>query len=193
MNRESKLNPTQLTFFKKLKDLHESLDSAFVEDFNRSVPFGDIFIDRWERAKKLGFGDSTNIYDSSLVIGDVIVGVKCWIGPYTILDGSGGLKIGDYCTISSGVHIYTHDNVKSTLSSGQLPIEKSPVQILNNCYIGPNCIISKGVTIEEFTIVAANSFVNKSFEKASIIAGNPAKQIGKVIFEKNENITFKYY
>ena len=47
----------------------------------------------------------------------------------------------------------------------------------NNCYIGPNTIISKGVTIGEGTIIGANSFVNKSFPKGSKIAGNPAKQL----------------
>ncbi len=192
MDRGSKLNPEHIDFYNQLKDLHSHLDTAFLNEFNRSVSFGDIFVDRWERAKKLGFGDKSSIYDSSLVIGDVIVGSNCWVGPYTILDGSGSLRIGDFCTISAGVHIYTHDNVKSTLSSGSLPIEKGSVSIGNNTYIAPNVILSKGINIGQYCIIATGSFVNKSFKDFSIIAGVPAKQIG-IVKIKNELIQFEYF
>ncbi len=192
MNRRDLLNPLQLAFFEQIKALYECIDDAFISDMDRSVSFGDVFVDRWERASKLGFGERTNIYDSSLVIGEVKVGADCWIGPYTILDGSGGLIIGDYCTISSGVHLYTHDNIKNTLSSGNLPIERNPSKIGNNCYIAPNTLITKGVHIGNYSVIAANSFVNESFPDYSIIAGVPAVQIGLVHLQ-GDHIEFKYF
>lgn len=192
MDRKSKLTPTQLEFFEKLKEVHEALDTSFLVNHIRSVSFGDVFVDRWERAKKLGFGDRTNIYDSSLVIGNVKVGSDCWIGPHTILDGSGGLELGDFCTISAGVQIYTHDNVLNTLSSGVLPIERKSVVIDNNCYIAPNVIIAKGVRLGHHCVVGSNSFLNKSFDAYSILAGNPAKVIGEVEL-KDGMINFHYY
>jgi acetyltransferase-like isoleucine patch superfamily enzyme len=192
LNRRDLLNPIQLAFFDQLKDLYEHIDDAFIADLDRSVSFGDVFVDRWERASKLGFGERTNIYDSSLVIGDVKVGTDCWIGPYTILDGSGGLDIGDYTTISSGAQLYTHDNIKSTLSSGILPVERKSCKIGNNCYLAPNALITKGVRIGNFCVIAANSFVNESFPDYSIIAGVPAKQIGLVKFE-GDNIEFEFF
>lgn len=193
MNRRDLLNPTQLTFFDQLKALYERIDDAFIADLDRSVSFGDVFVDRWERASKLGFGERTNIYDSSLVIGDVKVGTDCWIGPHSILDGSGNLSLGDFCTISASVHIYTHDNLKNTLSSGKMPIERKAVIISNNCYLGPHVVISKGVELGDFCVVGANSFVNKSFEAGSIIAGNPAIQIGEVKFHDNGEIKLEYF
>ena len=54
---------------------------------NRVLPIGDYISDRWEKAKYLGFGENSSIYDSSLVLGTVQVGKDCWIGPFTILDG----------------------------------------------------------------------------------------------------------
>lgn len=192
MDRLSKLNPSQRAFFEQLMDVHKHLDESFLDEFSRSVPFGDAFVDRWERAKKLGFGEKTNIYDSSLVIGNVTVGSNCWIGPYTILDGSGSLTIGDYCTVSSGVHLYTHDNVKNTLSSGKVPIERAPSSIGNNTYIAPNVLIVKGVSIGNYCVIGANSFVNKSFDDFSIIGGTPAKCIGRVVLS-NDTIEFEYF
>lgn len=192
MDRLSKLNPIQQAFFEQLKEVYSQLDSSFQKELNRSVSFGDVFVDRWERASKLGFGERTNIYDSSLVIGEVKIGTDCWVGPYTILDGSGELEIGNYTTISAGVHIYTHDNLKNTLSTGKLPIERKKVRIGNNTYLAPNVIVSKGVVLGNFCIAAAGSFVNKSFADFSIIAGVPAKQIGIVKIQE-EGIQFEYF
>jgi acetyltransferase-like isoleucine patch superfamily enzyme len=192
LDRLSKLNTTQQAFFEQLKEVYGQLDSSFREELDRSVSFGDVIIDRWERANKLGFGERTNIYDSSLVIGKVKIGSDCWIGPFTILDGSGELEIGNHSTISAGVHIYTHDNLKYTLSLGKFPIERKKVVIGNNTYLAPNVIVSKGVVLGNFCVAAAGSFVNKSFADFSIIAGVPAKQIG-IIKMQEEDIHFEYF
>lgn len=145
--------------------------------FNRTLPFGEYFSDRWEKAEELKFGHGTSIYDSSYLYGDVKVGKDTWIGPFTILDGSGGLKIGNNCSISAGVQIYTHDSVSWAVSGGVKPYKYDKVVIGDNCYIGPNVIISKGVTIGESSIIGANSFVNIDIPSNSRAAGNPAKII----------------
>lgn len=177
--------------FKQIIQLHKELDDGFINCFNRSLPLNETLLDRWDRAKKLGFGKDTSIYDSSLVFGEIKVGKNCWIGPFTIIDGSGGLEIGDFCTISVGVHIYTHDNVKQTLSSGKLPIERESVSIGNNVYIGPNVVITKGVKIGDHCIIGANAFVNADVPDNSIAFGQPAKIKGKVILNKDK-IEFIY-
>ena len=72
--------------------------------WNRSLPLADYIVDRWEKAKLLGYGEDTSVYDSCVILGDVRVGDHCWIGPFTVLDGSGGtLEIGSYVSISAGV------------------------------------------------------------------------------------------
>jgi acetyltransferase-like isoleucine patch superfamily enzyme len=147
------------------------------EKFNRVLPISELLQDRWEKANFLNFGKGSSIYDSSFVYGDVKVGENTWVGPFTVLDGSGGLEIGASCSISAGVQIYSHDTVQSAISGGVEEYEYSKTIIEDYCYIGPNTIIAKGVHLKKKTIVGANSFVNKSFEENSKIAGNPAKLI----------------
>lgn len=177
--------------FEQLNQLHGELFDAFKDQFDRSLPFTDEVFDRWERAQKLGWGEGSSVYDSAYIFGDTQVGKNTWVGPFTIIDGSGGLKIGDNCTISAGVHIYTHNNVKQTLSGGKLPIEREPISIGNCTYIAPQTIVAMGISIGNHCVIAANSFVNKTFPDNAIIAGNPAKQIGRVVI-KNDQISFDY-
>ncbi len=148
------------------------------QKYNRVLPVTELLTDRWEKASYLGFGKGTSIYDSSLVFGEVTVGEETWVGPHTILDGSGGLTIGSYCSISAGVQIYTHDTVNWATSGGNAKYEYAPTHIGDRCYIGPNTIIAKGVTLKNGTVVGANSFVNQSFEEGVKIAGSPARIIG---------------
>ena len=144
-------------------------------EFNRVLPLGDYFIDRWEKAKLLGFGEGTSVYDNVVVIGDVKVGKNCWIGPNVILDGSGGLEIGNNCSISAGVQIYSHDSVKWAISGGKEDYEYAKTKIGNNVYIGPNVIIQKGVKVGDQVIIGANSFVNCDIPSNSKAYGSPVK------------------
>lgn len=140
----------------------------------RHVSFGDLFTDRWETAKFYGFGEGSSCYDNVLILGDVKVGKHTWIGPNTILDGSGDLVIGDYCSISAGVQIYTHDTVKYANSLGKEDVERESVTIGSGVYIGPNTVIQKGVTIGDGATIGACSFVNKSIPKGARAWGSPA-------------------
>jgi len=113
-------------------------------------------------------------------LGNVQVGKNTWIGPFTVLDGSGGLEIGDYCSISAGVQIYSHDTVRWAVSGGVEKIEYGSVRIGNNCYLGPNVVISKGITIGNQCVIGANSFVNRDVPSGMKAWGTPAKIISNV-------------
>ena len=72
-----------------LKELRALLaqQQMYVRDqWNRSLPFGDYIVDRWEKARQLGFGEGTSIYDSALLLGmwqqGAILGLAllpCWM------------------------------------------------------------------------------------------------------------------
>lgn len=148
------------------------------EHWNRSLPFGDYIVDRWRKARDLGFGEGSSIYDSSLVLGDVKVGKSTWVGPFTVLDGSGGLEIGEYCSISAGVQIYTLDTVKWAVSGGIDSPVRAPVRIGNCCYIGPNTVIAKGVAIGDGCVIGANSLVLNDVPSSSKAFGTPCRVVG---------------
>lgn len=143
--------------------------------WKRTLPFADYIVDRWRKAEALGFGQGASIYDTAHVYGDVRVGEKTWIGPFVILDGSGGLTIGANCSISAGVQIYTHDSVKWATSGGAAPYEYAPTAVGHNCYLGPNTIVAKGVTIGDGCVIGANSLVLTSIPPGCTAFGSPCR------------------
>jgi len=163
-------------FKSKIIALYQSLRSEKKAKFNRHVSFGDLFTDRWDTARYLGFGDGSSCYDNVLVLGDVAVGENTWIGPNVILDGRfERLEIGDYCSISAGVQIYTHDTVRWSISLGKEPEEHAPTKIGSGVYIGPNSIISMGVSIGDRAVIGAQSFVNTDIPEEARAWGSPAR------------------
>lgn len=148
--------------------------------FHRTLPFGEYVVDRWRKASLLGFGKNSSIYDSAIVFSDVHVGENTWIGPFVILDGTGGLSIGSNCSISAGVQIYSHDSVKWAISGGTEKYEYAPVHIGDNCYIGPNTIIAKGVAIGNRCVIGANSLVLNDIPSGSKAFGTPCRVISLI-------------
>jgi len=156
------------------------------------VPLADEITDRWERARAVGFGAGASVYDSCLILGDVTVGEGTWIGPFTVLDGSGGLTIGNTCSISAGVQIYTHDSVKWALSGGRAEYEHAAVEIGDCTYIGPMTIVTKGVRIGNHCVVGANSIVDKDLPDNSIAYGSTCRIVGRVLLKPDGGIELEY-
>lgn len=146
--------------------------------YGRSLPLADYVVDRWEKARELGFGEGASVYDSVLVLGDVKVGANTWIGPFVVLDGSGGLTIGSNCSISAGVQIYSHDTVRWAVSGGKAAPERAASSIGNNCYVGPHAVIAKGVSIGDGCIVGAHSLVLQDIPPGSKAWGSPCRVVG---------------
>ena len=172
-------SPKRSELFQKILNLWSSLQKEINSKFHRTLPFADYFIDRWKKAEILGFGKGTSVYDSCLVLGDVKVGEHTWIGPFTILDGSGGLEIGSYCSISAGVQIYSHDTVQWALTGGKEEAEMARTKIGSKCYIGSNTVITKGVTIGDGCVIGANSLVQDDIPAGSKAFGTPCRLINK--------------
>lgn len=145
------------------------------EQFNRRVPIGDLLTERSDNAVAYGFGEGTTMYDSVLVFGDVRVGKNVWIGPNVVLDGTGGLEIGDWVCIDAGAQIYSHDSSDRFINLGRGSDPRKPTKIGSGVFIGPQSIVTMGVTIGDYVKIGAMSFVNKDIPSGSTAFGIPAK------------------
>lgn len=146
----------------------------------RHVSIQDLLADRWETARFYGFGEGTSCYNNVLILGEVRVGRNTWIGPNVVLDGSGGgLVIGDNCSISAGVQVYTHNTVAWATSMGKAGYAKAPTRIGDGVFLGPNTVVALGVTIGDRAAVGAMSFVNRDIPAGAMAFGCPARVRGE--------------
>ena len=74
-----------------------------------------------------------------------------WIGHFTVLDGSQGLKIGRNCSIASGVHIYTHSTHEKVARGKEKLVGE--VVIGDNVVIGANAVVHYGCRIGDNVIL----------------------------------------
>lgn len=102
-----------------------------------------------------------------------------YVGMNTIINGfAAKVVIGSHVSIAQNVNIMADSGPNASNLLQQLfPLEKAAIAIGNHSWIGASAIIMPGVELGDFCIVAANSYVNKSFPGYAIIGGSPAKLI----------------
>lgn len=115
------------------------------------------------------------------VIGEPQIGEGTWIGAFTVIDGSGGLRIGAGCDISCGAQIYTHSSVRRCTSGRRHPqVDRAPVRIGDRVFIGPNAVVLMGVSIGDEAVVGAGAVVTRDVPARVTVVGVPARITGPV-------------
>jgi acetyltransferase-like isoleucine patch superfamily enzyme len=93
------------------------------------------------------------------------------------VQGINKVYIGDHSIFAPGVKIISANHDKKDYYSHDKSI--SPIRIGKNCWLGANSVILPGVELGDNVIVGAGAVVTKSFPENVILAGVPAKIIGK--------------
>ena len=157
--------------------------------FFRIVPienFEFYSIGAHKRAKKLGFGEGTRVYSTAIIYGCPKVGKNVFIGPYSVIDGTGSLVIEDDSQISLHAMIWTHDTHERCLLGDDIARNRKRIEdvtIENNVWVGAGAIITPGVLIGHHSMVAAGAVVTKNVPPCSLVAGVPASVIAKIKIE----------
>lgn len=101
--------------------------------------------------------------------------------------------------VSSGVTFVNHDIFDFIFNNMDLGHEftykAGCIEIMDNVYIGANAIILPNVKIGSNVIIGAGAVVTKDVKENSVVAGVPAKIIGKFdeIVEKRKKDSDGYY
>jgi acetyltransferase-like isoleucine patch superfamily enzyme len=113
------------------------------------------------------------------IVGEPTVGEGTWIGAFTVIDGSGGLRIGRGCDISAGAQIYSHSTVARAVSERRRPIERAETEIGDHVHVGAGAIVLMGARIGDHSIVAAGAVVTEQTVAPpySVLVGVPARVI----------------
>jgi putative colanic acid biosynthesis acetyltransferase WcaF len=103
------------------------------------------------------------------------IGDHCWIGQGVWIDNIEDVAIGNHACVSQLAYFCTgsHDH-----RSRAFDLLAKPITVENGAWIGARATLLGGVVVHANAIAAAGAVVVKSVPAASIVGGNPAKQIG---------------
>jgi chloramphenicol O-acetyltransferase type B len=116
--------------------------------------------------KSISIGDNVGIAERAFfnaTVSHIYIGSNVAIAPNVTIRGGNHR----YDLVGKWITDYEESDKRSS--------DDEPVYIEDDCWIGTNVTILKGVTIGRGSIVAAGSMVNRSCPPYSIIGGVPAK------------------
>lgn len=130
------------------------------------------------RAFGASVGANAHIYPSARITipWNLTLGEDCSVGDRVILYALGPITIGPRTTISQGAHLCagTHD-----WRDPAMPLLKPPIEIEADVWVCADAFIGPGVTVGAAAIIGARSVVTSDVLPETIVAGNPARKIGR--------------
>lgn len=131
-------------------------------------------------------GEGSYVHELATVIGDVRTGKRCFIAPGAVLRG-------DYGTIILGDGVSVEDNVVIHARPGEVTRIGNRVTlghgcVIHNCEICDDVVVGMGAVVSDYArvgrwaVVAEGAVVKNRdvIEDETIVAGVPAKPVGKV-------------
>jgi acetyltransferase-like isoleucine patch superfamily enzyme len=126
------------------------------------------------------------------LVGRIVVGARCHVGPHTIVSGIGGVEIGDDVTLSAGVKLYSlshhmrswsRPDDEDVVFGSQGPDDlqamlQGAVTIGTNVGIAVDSVVLPGTTIADRSFVRPQAVVSGSWPPNSILSGSPATREG---------------
>jgi acetyltransferase-like isoleucine patch superfamily enzyme len=132
---------------------------------------------------RLRLGDDTTVHQYSLLRtqqGWIDIGHHVSVHPFGIINGEGGVRIGDdvrigpRVTILSSTHTYGDPDVLVRCQ----PTQPLPVVIDDDVWVGTGVTVLGGTTIGRGAVIGAGAVVNQDVAPFVVVAGVPARPVG---------------
>lgn len=129
---------------------------------------------------------SAYVAETAIIIGDVRLGEKVYVGHGSILRGDyGTIDIGPESAVEEGAILHINPGVTQRLGN-RVTIGHGAklhcLEVADNAVVGIGAILSFNVIVGEWSIVAEGAVVpnGREIPPGVIVAGNPAKKIADV-------------
>lgn len=121
-------------------------------------------------------GPATLFCGIDWVEGPLSIGKGAFINRGVLIEGPGGIEIGDLVHIGPGAQILTSTHEIGGSARRAAELRRRPVVIGAGSWIGAGAIVLPGVTVAPGTVVAAGSVVTEDTGRDDLYAGMPARR-----------------
>jgi acetyltransferase-like isoleucine patch superfamily enzyme len=157
-------------------------DNNIINDNTRIFIHGEFIVGDW------------NVFHNDMLImpEDIMkIGHNCWFGQNTILDGTGGLEIGNGVRIGMYSQIWTHVASGEQMEGCTLFAKRKTI-IHDDVWLVGSCVVSSGIELGRRSTALINSVITKNTLADSAYAGSPAKIMENVKFYLPKTLDEKF-
>lgn len=129
---------------------------------------------------------SSYVHPQAIIIGQVVIGKNCYVGPGAVLRGDwGSIEIHEGCNVQENCVIHMFPGLTVKLLAGAHIGHGAVIHgatIGCNCLVGINSVIMDHVVLGDESIVGALTLIKEGEQIAprSLVVGNPGKVIRQV-------------
>ncbi len=178
----------------KINSMQDIMTDEMFEQLTAYCNRSDNAVDNARRAQVLGLGGR----DVRVAPGAIIrcplqqVGSNVFIGLYCYVNGNvtigDNVLIGPRCSVAAGNHKF--DPATGWFSARTEGDGDDSIVIGDGCWLGSNVTVTAGVKMGRANLICAGSVVTKNTEDYAIMAGVPARQVGKIDPKTGEYLWF---
>ena len=114
------------------------------------------------------------------------IGDHVYVGPFNLLDASGGLHIGEGVQVTTHCALLTHSSHQALRLAGRAywgdadppGFVRQPTHVGAYSFIGPHSVVMAGSRIGRGVLVKAYSYVDGEVPDFAVVAGQPAVVVG---------------
>ena len=139
-------------------------------------------------------GEGSRVGNFVFIRSDTVIGQGCTIGSYVDIEGE--VRIGNHVSLQSACYITRGVVIEDDVFCGPrvttmndkrichrrpgLTFDRQAPRIKRGARVGGGSVLLPGVTIGENAFVGAGSVVTRDVPDFAIVAGNPARVVGRV-------------
>jgi acetyltransferase-like isoleucine patch superfamily enzyme len=167
-----------------------NIEDISEEDFAKLTIYGhmsDCLEANLRRARLLGLGgDNVRVAPGAIVRlkGGGQVGRNCFIGLYCYVNGEVVLEddviVGPHCSLTSNTHVFDPRTKAFTDSS------QAAIRVGRGSWLCAGASVTAGVSVGKGNLICANAVVTRDTPDYAIVAGLPARQVGRIDPETGE-------
>lgn len=112
------------------------------------------------------------------------IGSNVHLGGWNLLIAGAGIEIGDFCSLSHGVRVFTRSDDYSgefmtnpTLPPEYTNVTGAPVRLEKHCIVGSGSILLPGVMLGEGVAIGSMTMIKDSLAPWGLYVGIPARRI----------------
>jgi acetyltransferase-like isoleucine patch superfamily enzyme len=113
--------------------------------------------------------------------GSILFGPDVFVGPYSVVYGQGGVKIGEKCLIAMHCRILSSEHPLPDRGTDIRSLSDilKPTLIGRDVWLGAGVTVLGGVTLGDGCVIGAGAVVTKDIPPGAIAVGVPARVIGQ--------------